>query len=111
MTLHEDRRTDLTGALDGITHPWLVSWHGHRHLDLKRVYASEGRRRLNRRGKVDPETFIPAADPLANRQPQRDAKLARSLAERRWSQAKRHVDQLPDRTQSTSVLQTLQATR
>ncbi|MEZ5340080.1 MAG: hypothetical protein R2706_01145 [Acidimicrobiales bacterium] len=108
MTLHEDRRVEKTSALEGLNHPWLISWHGHRHLDLKRVYSSEGRRRLTLRNRVDPESLIPAVDPLAARSPERDATLARRLAERRWGQAKRHVDQMPGRATTQSVLQSLQ---
>lgn len=108
MTLHEDRRVNTSGPVNGIVHPWLVSWHGHRHLDLQKVYSSEGRRRLSLRNRVNPESMIPAYDPLAARHPQRDAKLARTLAERRWNQARRFVDQLPGRPPATSVLSSLQ---
>ncbi len=108
MTLHEDRRVDSTSALEGIAHPWLISWHGHRHLDLKKAYSNESRRRLTLRSRVDPESFIPEVDPFADRNPERDARLARTLAERRWGQAKRHVDQLPNRAPTTSVLAALQ---
>lgn len=110
MTLHEDRRVDATSPIAGILHPWLVSWHDHRHLDLQRVYSTEGRRRLSLRGRVNPESMIPAYDPLAARNPQRDAKLARTLATRRWSQARRLVDQVPSRPPTASVLRSLQLT-
>lgn len=107
LTMSEDRRIDLPGTVSGLRHPWLVSWHGHSHLDLQKVYDHEGRRRLGRRVRPDPDNLTPATNPLADRDPGRNAKLARSLATRRWGQAKRLVDQVPSRGGTEPVLATL----
>ncbi|MEM7271887.1 MAG: hypothetical protein AAF547_02300 [Actinomycetota bacterium] len=54
------------------------AWHRQRHLDLRWVYG-------------DPT----AADELLGMDPRRGAHLARSLAERRWARARRHLDRIP----------------
>lgn len=78
LRLRPDRRSNrrLAGA-----------WHRQRHLDLRWVYD-------------DPE---PGPDPAANSaDPCRGAHLARSLAERRWNRARRHLDRVPPAEELTS---------
>lgn len=66
-------RTPAGGA-----RPMSGAWHRQRHLDLRWVY--------------DQAT---SADELTSPDPCRGAHLARSLAERRWSRARRHLDRIP----------------
>jgi hypothetical protein len=84
------RRSPLTGATGG----YCGSWYRHRHLDLARVYDSgPGLLRLLR--PRNDEDLIPPADDRAWHDPCRDAHLARCLAARRWSRARRLVDRMP----------------
>lgn len=62
----------------GPSRPVCGAWHQQRHLDLRWVYG---------------ETT--STDELIDRDPQRGAHLARSLAERRWLRARRHLDRVP----------------
>ena len=94
LTLWADRRSAPPSPIAGVEEASCASWHTHQVLDLRRVYETiEPKRRSRRRGRgVDPEDLIPPADDLALRDPRKDARLARQLAERRWSQARRFVD-------------------
>ncbi len=65
-------------ATDGPTRPVCGAWHRQRHLDLRWVYGATA-----------------SADELFDRDPRRGAHLARSLAERRWARARRHLDRIP----------------
>lgn len=108
----DERRAPREGVssapISGAHAPMWGAWHGHPHLDLARVY-NEDQRRWNplRARRTTPESHFPATDELAARDPQRDARLARNLAERRWSKAKRLIDRMPanyqPRPSSTSV--------
>lgn len=96
----DERRSPRDGAsaapISGAQSPMWGEWHGHPHLDLARVY-DEDQRRWNplRSRRTTPESHFPATDELAARDPQRDARLARNLAERRWPKAKRLIDRMP----------------
>lgn len=94
LSLWADRRSAPPSPIAGVDQASCASWHAHQVLDLRRVYETvEPKRRGLRRGRgVDPEDLIPPADDLADRDPRKDARLARQLAERRWSQARRFVD-------------------
>lgn len=94
LSLWVDRRSAPPSPIAGVEHATCASWHAHEVLDLRRVYETvEPKRRGRRRGRgVDPEDLIPPADDLAARDPRKDARLARQLAERRWPQARRFVD-------------------
>lgn len=94
LSIWTDRRSAPPSPIAGVEQASCASWHSHQVLDLRRVYEStEPKRRSRRRGRsVDPEDLIPPADDLAPRDPRKDARLARQLAERRWSQARRFVD-------------------
>jgi hypothetical protein len=70
---------------DGPLRPMCGAWHQQRHLDLRWVYG-EGS----------------SATELQNLDPRRGAHLARSLAERRWNRARRHLDRIPPPTNLTS---------
>ena len=65
-------------AAAGEARPVSGAWHRQRHLDLRWVYD-----------------HVATADELTSRDPCRGAHLARSLAERRWNRARRHLDRLP----------------
>lgn len=62
----------------GGVRPVSGAWHQQRHLDLRWVYDDMG-----------------SADDLGSPDPCRGAHLARSLAERRWNRARRHLDRVP----------------
>lgn len=62
----------------GGVRPVSGAWHQQRHLDLRWVYDDEA-----------------SADELGSPDPCRGAHLARSLAERRWNRARRHLDRIP----------------
>lgn len=62
--------------------PVSAAWHRQRHLDLRWVYG-------------DPTE----TDDLFGMDPRRGAHLARSLAERRWARARRHLDRVPPQAQ------------
>ena len=61
------------------------AWHRQRHLDLRWVYEED----------------LQAEEP-GWQDPCRGAHLARSLAERRWNRAKRHLDRIPPAPPLTS---------
>lgn len=73
------------GDADGSTQPVSGAWHRQRHLDLRWVYGDAS-----------------SADDLASLDPRRGAHLARSLAERRWMRARRHLDRIPPQTNNLS---------
>lgn len=101
----DDRRNPRNGvpAISGFDKPMWGAWHTHPHLDLARVYDGD-QRRWNplRARRTTPESHFPATDELADRDPRDDARLARTLAERRWSQAKRLIDRMPSNYQPRS---------
>lgn len=72
----------------------LGAWHAQRHLDLKWVY----RTRRSSAGSI----ANGGTDELTGLDPRRGAHLARSLAERRWRQARRHIDRVLPPTKMTS---------
>jgi hypothetical protein len=72
-------------ATIGPTRPVCGAWHSQRHLDLRWVYGETA-----------------STDELIGRDPQRGAHLARSLAERRWLRARRHLDRVPPPANLTS---------
>ncbi len=99
----DDRRNPRNGAtttVSGFDKPMWGAWHKHPHLDLARVYADD-QRRWNplRSRRTVPESHMPATDDMVSRDPRSDARLARNLAERRWSQAKRLIDRIPSNYQ------------
>lgn len=65
--------------------PVCGAWHHQRHLDLRWVYGEHA-----------------STDELTDRDPRRGAHLARSLAERRWMRARRHLDRIPPPVNLTS---------
>ncbi len=99
----DDRRNPRNGAaapIAGAGKPMWGAWHSHPHLDLARVYEDD-QRRWNplRARRTTPDDHFPATNELAARDPQKDARLARNLAERRWSKAKRLIDRIPSNYQ------------
>lgn len=92
LRVRADRRASPDSPLVDLDHAVCGAWGHHQHLDLRRVY-DEGRR--PKRGRFDPEMLMPVADELTDRDPCRDAALARRLSERRWAQAKKFVDRMP----------------
>ena len=62
----------------GAGKPVCGAWHRQRHLDLRWVYGEDA-----------------STDELLGPDPRRGAHLARSLAERRWTRARRHLDRIP----------------
>jgi hypothetical protein len=69
----------------GGVRPVSGAWHHQRHLDLRWVYGDD----------ATPED-------LTSPDPCRGAHLARSLAERRWNRARRHLDRMPPAAPLTS---------
>lgn len=69
----------------GGVRPVSGAWHEQRHLDLRWVYGDDA-----------------SAEELTSPDPCRGAHLARSLAERRWSRARRHLDRIPPPAALTS---------
>lgn len=63
---------------NGGARPMSGAWHHQRHLDLRWVYD-----------------HVASTDELDSPDPCRGAHLARSLAERRWNRARRHLDRMP----------------
>ncbi len=102
----DDRRNPRNGAtapIAGVDKPMWGAWHSHPHLDLSRVYDDQRRWNPLRSRRTTPESHFPATDELAARDPRKDARLARNLAERRWSQAKRLIDRMPSNYQPRSA--------
>ncbi len=97
LRLRPDHRAAPPSVVLSVTHPWCADWHGHKHLELRRVYAAASRWWHPLRNRLDPETLIPPSNDLAPRDPCKDANLARCLAERRWSQARKSLDRMPER--------------
>ena len=97
LRLRADHRAAPPSVLKDIEHPWCADWHGHQHLELRRVYDESSRWWNPLRSRLDPESMIPPSNDLARRDPCKDARLARSLAERRWQQARKSVDRMPER--------------
>lgn len=97
LRLRPDHRPAPASVLLDIEHPWCSDWYSHRHLELRRVYDTGNRWWNPMRNKLDPESMIPPPDALVCRDPSRDARLARVLAERRWPQARKYVDRMPER--------------
>lgn len=98
LTIRADRRSSPVSPIQNLEHAVCAGWHDHQHLDLRRIYANNGRR-LGRR-KVDQESLIPPVNDLVQRDPGKDASLARRLSERRWSQARKFVDRMPAQVKS-----------
>lgn len=98
LRLRPDHRPAPPSVLRPFDHPWCADWFSHEHLELRRIYDANARWWHPIRSKLDPESLIPPADALANRDPSHDARLARALAERRWMQARKHVDRMPKRS-------------
>lgn len=71
----------------GGVRPVAGAWHQQRHLDLRWVYGDD----------VDD-----GDDDFRWQDPCRGAHLARALAERRWSRARRHLDRIPPPAPLTS---------
>jgi len=95
LVLQVDARRAIASPIPVLEHACIAAWHDHRHLDLSRVYQQASPRwRVGMRRGIDHESMIPPSDDLAARDPRRDACLARSLTERRWSQARKHCDTL-----------------
>ncbi len=83
---HRPQPTVHVGDPDlGASSPVCGAWHRQRHLDLRWVYG-EGA----------------STDELLGPDPRRGAHLARSLAERRWMRARRHLDRIPPPANLTS---------
>ncbi|MGI9596250.1 MAG: hypothetical protein ACR2QK_08825 [Acidimicrobiales bacterium] len=76
---HRPQPSVQVGEADrGPAKPVCGAWHRQRHLDLRWVYGEAA-----------------STDELLDRDPRRGAHLARSLAERRWMRARRHLDRIP----------------
>lgn len=97
LRLRPDHRPSPPSVLLDLDHPWCANWYGHQHLELRRVYDSAGRWWNPLRSRLDPETMIPPSNDLASRDPRKDARLARALAERRWARARKSIDRMPER--------------
>lgn len=95
IRLRPDRRPAPPSVIVGLEHPWCSAWYSHQHLELRRVYDTGERWWNPMRNKLDTELLIPLPDTLAEHDPAHDARLARSLAERRWSQARKFIDRMP----------------
>jgi len=91
-----DRRAAPLSPILGVESAVIGQWHQHQLLDLRRIYETSEPRRWSRlgRSKSNAEDLIPPVDDLARRDPRKDARLARQLAERRWPQARRFVDRV-----------------
>ncbi len=87
----------LPSPVLGVDRPMWGAWHAHPHLDLARVYDDNRRWRplRSRRHESETENLMPVPDELTRRDPRKDARLARSLAERRWAQARKLIDRIP----------------
>jgi hypothetical protein len=109
LTLWVDRRAAPLSPVAGVDTAYCASWHDHALLDLRRVYETSEPKRWSIRGRSrpDPEDLIPTPDELTQRDPLKDARLARQLAERRWSQAKRCVDTADPRNSDKKSGQTV----
>lgn len=95
LRLQSDRRAAPPSPVRGVDQPVRGRWGDHQILDLRRVYEPGRRWGLLGRGR-DREDLIPPTDELAPHDPCSDARLARRLAERRWPQARRHLDTLTE---------------
>lgn len=83
---HRTQQTVQVGdATLGTGRPVFGAWHRQRHLDLRWVYSEDA-----------------STDELLGPDPTRGAHLARSLAERRWTRARRHLDRMPPPAELTS---------
>lgn len=98
LTLHRTPLPGHAGAYQG-------TWHGHGHLDTFRLYGSDswsGQRlslralgRLVGLGQGDRRACTPdLANEVLHAHAPSDARLARALAERRWTSASRLVDRV-----------------
>lgn len=93
LTIETDKRSASPSPVLGVDATVRARWGQHAVLDLQRVYESGTSRWRGRRNRDrDHEALYPPTDNLIARDPSKDARLARSLAERRWPQAKRHID-------------------
>ena len=95
LRLRRDVRDTRTSPVRGAPGGYCGAWHHHRHLDLARVYDPSGPRVIRALLNRDSDDLIPPTDELTSHDPRRDAQLARCLAERRWSKARRLVDRMP----------------
>ncbi len=77
--------------LVGVDHPSCSDWYSHRHLELRRFYDTGARWWDPMRDKLDPSSESSTAPDVC-----RFARLARVLAVRRWEQASRFVDRMPE---------------
>ncbi len=105
LELQIDQRSAPPSPIEGVASAFRARWGAHQTLDLRRVYQ-EGGRRFGRRTKNSEEDLIPPTDYLVERDPSRDAALARALTERRWPQARRHLDRLSSEPTAVSVTST-----
>lgn len=110
LTTETDKRSSAPSPVLGVDAAVRARWGQHAVLDLQRVYESGSSRWRGRRNRDrDHEALYPPTDNLIARDPSKDARLARSLAERRWPQAKRHIDLVaapqsrPDTERSTAL--------
>lgn len=98
LALEQDKRSAPPSPILGLDAAVRARWGQHAVLDLQRVYEPGGGRWWGRRHRDhrdrDHEALFPPTDDLIPRDPCKDARLVRCLAERRWSQAKRHIDAL-----------------
>lgn len=78
------RHVQIGDGVFGAARPVCGAWHDQRHVDLSRIYR--GNESVATAGRTDE---------LLGLDPRRGAHLARSLAERRWSRARRHIDRMP----------------
>ncbi len=93
LTIETDKRSAPPSPVLGVHAAVRARWGQHAVLDLQRVYESGTSRWRGRRNRDrDHEALYPPTDNLIARDPSKDARLARSLAERRWPQAKRYID-------------------
>ncbi len=105
LCLEADKRTAPRSPVLGVDAAVRARWGNHAVLDLQRVYESHGPRWWGRRNRDrDVEDLLPPTDDLIARDPCKDARLARCLAERRWSQAKRYIDPLPQVSAQASIV-------
>ncbi|MCP5025085.1 MAG: hypothetical protein GY929_02265 [Actinomycetia bacterium] len=73
-----------------------AAWGRHRHLDARHLYdqSGRGRVRLGRR-RTTPAATDELDTEARHANPTSDARLARTLAQRRWGVARRSIDRLP----------------
>jgi hypothetical protein len=126
LTLQPDAALSVHSALPGHAGAYRASWYHHSHLDAYRVYGNEvgasprfgSLRSIGRFVGLSPADDGAPVQDLSNEAlhayAASDARLARILAERRWTTAMRCIDKVeqsePRRAERPAHLQVIRAT-